>query len=585
MKKILAMMLALLLAFSGTAALAATTPDQIDKWKLAYYENGDLEAAVEVGECYYEGDGIEKNEKEAVKWFTYAAEGGFVGGQHNLGVCYNFGYGVDINYEEAAKWFHLAAEQGSKLSQYNLGVMYKNGQGVEKNPEEGVKWYRLSAEQGCALAQFGLGVSYANGSGVEKNIDEAIKWYKLAAEQGDENAINALKDLNISVATATPAPTATPKPTATPTPTPKPTATPKANEWLLIDDGKLKIEIKSFLFQQFSSGTSTLYMYADVENNTGRTINIHLNDAYINGVESDGVGMMEVEPGTRIKGDGSDDYFFFKPLTEGVDSHLRDPNTLRFEVDVNEDDTYEDLYTFTVSIDGPESMKLVTPTPTKSSSSSSSLPNLAKQFQKITANYPYLCKGDKGEDVRKLQQRLISLGYLNDSADGIYGSNTAQAVYDFRDQNGLTNVSDRYAADNEMQKVLFGSSAKYFTEPYYGLVIPPNGYGQWEKVSNNRMNMRVKVKNITRTKTIKAFELYMYATDIYGDRIYGEDIIYRATTTKKISPGSTVYSDYMTLPNRNQIDQVHVAIKRIVYTDGTVRENFSPDYFYWNIKW
>lgn len=585
MKKLLAVMMALLLIINCVPALAATTAEQIEKWKLAYYEKGDLDAANDVGICYKNGDGVPQDFKEAIKWYQYAVDGGNKYAQYNLGLCYEDGQGVAQNPEEAVRLYRLSADQGLAAAQNKLGYFYSKGIGVGTDHAEAVKWFRLSADQKNSVAQYNLGVCYEGGYGVAKDLNEAIKWYTLSADQGYENAIKKLEKLNVSGSgtTAKPASAATPKPTAAPTP--KPTATPKANQWLLIDDGKLKIEIKSFLFQQFSSGTSTLYMYADVENNTGRTINIHLNDAYINGVESDGVGMMEVKPGARIKGDGSDDYFFFKPLTEGVDSHLRDPNTLRFEVEVNEDDTYEDLYTFTVSIDGPKSMKLVTPTPTKSSSSSSSLPNLAKKLQQITATYPYLCKGDKGEDVRKLQQRLISLGYLNDSADGVYGSNTAQAVYDFRDQNGLTNVSDRYAADNEMQKVLFGSSAKSYTEPYYGLIIPRNGYGQWKEVSGNKISMRIKVQNVTRAKTIKAFELRMYATDVYGDRIYGPTRYYYGTTTKRIAPGETVYSDYITMPNRSQVDRMYVAISRIVYSDGTVRENNDPDYFYWDITW
>lgn len=48
-----------------------------------------------------------------------------------------------------------------------------------------------------------------------------------------------------------------------------------------------------------------------------------------------------------------------------------------------------------------------------------------------------LKKGMTGESVRQLQERLISLGYLSGTADGIYGTDTAEAVYNFQKRNGL----------------------------------------------------------------------------------------------------------------------------------------------------
>ena len=59
----------------------------------------------------------------------------------------------------------------------------------------------------------------------------------------------------------------------------------------------------------------------------------------------------------------------------------------------------------------------------------------------ITPNKRYhnLASGAKGADVKKLQNRLIELGYLAEgSADGAYGRQTAAAVKKFQTYNGLT---------------------------------------------------------------------------------------------------------------------------------------------------
>ena len=59
----------------------------------------------------------------------------------------------------------------------------------------------------------------------------------------------------------------------------------------------------------------------------------------------------------------------------------------------------------------------------------------------ITPNKSYhnLAQGSKGKDVRRLQERLIELGYLPEgSADGAYGRQTYNAVRRFQYYNGLT---------------------------------------------------------------------------------------------------------------------------------------------------
>jgi hypothetical protein len=47
-----------------------------------------------------------------VKWYTKAAEQGYEQAQHNLGVCYDNGTGVEKDMNEAVKWYTKAAEQG-----------------------------------------------------------------------------------------------------------------------------------------------------------------------------------------------------------------------------------------------------------------------------------------------------------------------------------------------------------------------------------------------------------------------------------------------------------------------------------------
>ena len=120
--------------------------------------------------------------------FRKAAEQGDAGAQFILGGMYARGEGVAKDDAEAVKWFRSAAAQGHATAQNNLGVMYTYGRGVPKDDEEAVKWYRLAAEQGDADAQYSLGWMYDNGKGLPEDDAEAVKWYRLAAEQGDADA-------------------------------------------------------------------------------------------------------------------------------------------------------------------------------------------------------------------------------------------------------------------------------------------------------------------------------------------------------------------------------------------------------------
>jgi hypothetical protein len=61
---------------------------------------------------------------------------------------YDAGKDVAQDYKEAVKWYTKAAEQGDATAQFNLGVMYVNGQGVKKDYKEAVKWFTKAAQRG-----------------------------------------------------------------------------------------------------------------------------------------------------------------------------------------------------------------------------------------------------------------------------------------------------------------------------------------------------------------------------------------------------------------------------------------------------
>ena len=67
-------------------------------------------------------------------------------------------------------------------------------------------------------------------------------------------------------------------------------------------------------------------------------------------------------------------------------------------------------------------------------------------------------------------------------------------------------------------------------------------------------------------------------------RLWGEDIGYVFTTSKKVAPGRTVYSDYLNVPDSIKIDRAYFGVSKIAYTDGTVEQAPEIDYSYWQIE-
>ncbi len=155
-------------------------------------DQGHANAQYNLGLKYYNGQGVNKDYAEAVKWYRKAAEQGHAVAQSDLGFMYEAGMGVAQDDAEAVKWYRKSAEQGYGFGQAGLGWMYEEGRGVAQDDAEAAKWYRKAAEQGYANAQNYLGVMYAKGRGVAQDDAEAVKWFRKAAEQGNANAQNNL---------------------------------------------------------------------------------------------------------------------------------------------------------------------------------------------------------------------------------------------------------------------------------------------------------------------------------------------------------------------------------------------------------
>lgn len=89
----------------------------------------------------------------ALMEFRPLAERGNAAAQNNLGIIYSKGLGgVEKNDVEAVWWFSRAAQQDNATAQHNLGVMYSEARGVKQHLSQAHMWLSLAEAQGIQEA-------------------------------------------------------------------------------------------------------------------------------------------------------------------------------------------------------------------------------------------------------------------------------------------------------------------------------------------------------------------------------------------------------------------------------------------------
>ncbi|CAG8543074.1 896_t:CDS:2 [Diversispora eburnea] len=129
--------------------------DKLNAWKCfeVYAELGDIKAKYWKGYfLYYDilkwpEEEKEKNKKIAAQLFKEAAsdEGDMAEAQLRYGFCLFKGEGVQKDQVQAAKYFMRSANNGNPTAMYNIGNIYYHGYGIPKNLEEGERYLRLAA--------------------------------------------------------------------------------------------------------------------------------------------------------------------------------------------------------------------------------------------------------------------------------------------------------------------------------------------------------------------------------------------------------------------------------------------------------
>ena len=75
---------------------------------------------------------MEKDERKAFKWYKEVAEQGNAEAQNSLGDCYYNGKGVEQDASKAVEWYKKAAEQGNEDAKTKIKSYYKDKKASSK---------------------------------------------------------------------------------------------------------------------------------------------------------------------------------------------------------------------------------------------------------------------------------------------------------------------------------------------------------------------------------------------------------------------------------------------------------------------
>jgi len=149
---------------------------------LSWAKQGSVVAQRELAFAY---QGEAASAKDAVFWFTRAAQGGDKQAAFVLaGAYYNGQLGVEKDPVQAARWYHRAAAQNDERAALMLSRMAKYGEGMPQDLQQSLAWLQQASNNGNAQAMFLLSNAYAAGDGVSRDPALARSWLEKSA-QGD----------------------------------------------------------------------------------------------------------------------------------------------------------------------------------------------------------------------------------------------------------------------------------------------------------------------------------------------------------------------------------------------------------------
>lgn len=158
-------------------------------------EGGDAAAAFELAQRLATGTNIQKDEREAFRWFARAGELGHAEAMFRAGNCLERGIGTERDERTAAEWYRRAAENGNPDGAGAYAACLWDGRGVGQDHMAANEWAQKGLDFGIPAANWVAGLALVEGTGAEQNPQRGATLVQAAAEAGDARACFAYAGL------------------------------------------------------------------------------------------------------------------------------------------------------------------------------------------------------------------------------------------------------------------------------------------------------------------------------------------------------------------------------------------------------
>ena len=180
--------------FQGARCIAKTDARQASDWMRAAAASGHAGAQESVGRSCIEGE--PKNWVCAKEWLGRAATAGRASSIPALAwTLANQPQPSENDQRDAVRWYTTAADGGDPVVMNNLAALPERGPASTRDLPRARQWYGRAAELGFGPAQFNLGRVLAGGIGGEPDSGAAVIWLRKADTAGIAGARAALEQL------------------------------------------------------------------------------------------------------------------------------------------------------------------------------------------------------------------------------------------------------------------------------------------------------------------------------------------------------------------------------------------------------
>ncbi len=194
--------------------------------------------------------------------------------------------------------------------------------------------------------------------------------------------------------------------------------------------------------------------------------------------------------------------------------------------------------------------------------------------------YATLKKGDKGAEVKLLQERLKELGYYTTVIDSDYGTKTINAVKAFQQKNGLT--ADGVAGEATLKKIYSASAVKNGTT-----TTNTNGLKSGDKGAEvKKLQERLKelgyytsvIDSEYGSKTIAAVKAFQKKNGLTADGLAGEATLKKVYASSAVKNGTTTTTTTTTLKSGAKgeaVKELQRRLKELSYYNNSIDGDYG----------